>query len=183
MPRFVLTDLIPHAEKWRELAATHPEVSFVEHSVDATAIDPALSRGRLHLIINGLHHLPPPLARAVLHGSCLHGPAVMVSEGFVRNPLRFAQMSPLGLVALLANPVLSPRHRLAKALFTWLTPIALLAAAWDGTVSTLRVYTEDELRDMVRDVPGQWRWDYGTWPCHGGWGGKSYWFSGVRLDR
>jgi hypothetical protein len=175
-PRFLETDLQPHPETWAQLKAADPEaIDFVPGSVDATAVPPELARGRVRLVINGLHHLRPPLAQAVLRAACADSPGVFVAEGFERNPLRFLPIAPRGIVGLAGVPLRSPRRRLAKAL---LLPLSLVAAAWDGVVSTLRVYTEAELRAMVEPAGDAFEWSYGTWDF--GLGGRSYWFAGVR---
>lgn len=177
-PRIVLTDLHPRIEIWEGIRAAHPGViDFVADPVDATQIPEPISAGRPRLLVNVLHHLPPDLAAAVLEDAVRGGRGVFVSEGFVRNPLQFANFAPAGLPALLANPILSPRDRIQKAVLTWLTPIALSLALWDGLVSTLRVYTEEELRAMVAPFGAGWRWDYGTYPYPPL--GTGYWFRGL----
>ena len=70
--------------------------------------------------------------------------------------------------------MLARRHRAAKALITWATPIALLAGTWDGLVSTMRVYTEDELRAMTATAPG-FRWTFGTYEAPLGGRGTYFW--------
>jgi hypothetical protein len=175
-PRFLLTDLHPHPELWEAMRAEDPDaIDFVREPVDATAIPPSLGAGRAALIANGLHHLQPPLAAAVLRGACAEGRGVFVIEGFERNPLRFFPIAPMGVLAMLATPLLTRRKRLQKAL---LLPLSLLAAPWDGLVSTLRVYTEAELRAMVAPLGDALRFSYGTFtfPL----GGRGYWFAGVR---
>jgi hypothetical protein len=175
-PRFLLTDLHPHARVWQRLQDQDPEaIGFVTESVDATAIPPELGAGRARMIVNALHHLPPGLAAEVLRGACASGPGVFVAEGFERNPLRFFPIAPMGIVAMLVNPLLSPRRRLAKLL---LLPVSLAVAPWDGLVSTMRVYSEKELREMVAPLGEQFEWRYGTFrfPL----GGRGYWFAGVR---
>lgn len=177
-PRFVLTDLKPQVEAWAALAAKHPELSFIAQPVDATALEPKLAKGRVQLIVNALHHLPPGLARGVMREACRHAPGVLVSEGFERSPLQFSAFVKWGLPSLAVTPVLSPKDRFAKAALAWLSPVGLAASIWDGTVSTLRVYSEGELRQMVEGVEGEWRWEYGTWRT--GAFGRPYWFRGVR---
>lgn len=175
-PRFLLTDLQPHPERWEALRRNDPEaIDFVAAPVDATAIPAGLGEGAARLVVNALHHLPPPLAAAVLRGACEHGSGIFVAEGFERSPLHFFPIAPMGLVAMLANVALAPRRRLAKAL---LLPLSILAAPWDGLVSTLRVYSEAELRAMVAPLGDQFIWSYGTYrfPL----GGRGYWFAGVR---
>jgi hypothetical protein len=177
-PRFLLTDLHPRVETWREIAAeSDGAIDYVAEPVDATNIPRAIGQRRARSIINVLHHFPPALAAAVLEDAVRGGRGVFVAEGFERDPLQFANFAKAGLPALLANPVLSPRDRLFKAALTWLTPAAFAIAIWDGLVSTMRVYTESELRAMVAPFGAGWDWEYGTWsyPPRG----TGYFFRGV----
>jgi hypothetical protein len=176
VPRFVLTDLHPQPDAWRRFAGEGP-FDFVEEPVDAAAIPEALARDRVRSIINVFHHFPPSLARAVLADSVKSGRGVFLAEAFERQPLQFANFGLAGLPALLSNPLLSPRDRLAKALLTWLTPTALAVSIWDGLVSTMRVYSEEDLRAMVDPISPGWSWRYGhfTYPPMG----TGYFFTGV----
>ena len=178
-PRFLLTDLQPHVEEWELLKDLYPEaIDFVPDPVDATKIPGELSAGRVQLVINALHHFPPALARDVLLGACAHAPGVFIAEGLVRDYRSLLAIAVPGIPALYASALLSRRNRLAKAALTWLTPAMLAASLWDGAVSTMRMYSEADLREMVRDCPPGWRWDYGeyTFPF----GGRGSWFRGVR---
>lgn len=177
-PRFILTDLHPRTEAWARLRDAQPDVIDFEPSpVDATRIPPELAHGRARTIINVLHHFPPSLAAEILADAVRGARGVFVAEGFERNPLMFANFALAGLPALALNPVLSPRERLAKAAFTWLTPAALAVSVWDGLVSTMRVYGEAELRAMVAPFGSDWRWEYGlySYPPFG----TGYYFCGV----
>jgi SAM-dependent methyltransferase len=177
-PKLLLTDLHPRIETWTKLRAEQPKaLDFVAESVDATNIPPPLAEGRARTIINVLHHFPPALASAVLEDAVRGGRGVFVAEGFERNPFQFANFAPLGLTSLLLNPILSPRARLAKAIFTWLTPLAIAVSIWDGLVSTLRVYTESELRAMVAPFGAGWDWQYGRFKYRPF--GTGYFFRGV----
>jgi hypothetical protein len=180
VPRILLTDLHPQPEAWRRARErTGGALDFIDAPVDATAIPAELSRGRVRSIINVFHHFPPSLARAVLSDAVASSRGVFLAEAFERQPLQFANFAPAGLAALAANPVLSNRDRLAKALLTWATPTAVAASIWDGLVSTMRVYSEDELRAMVAPLDGGWRWTYGNYeyPPFG----RGYYFTGVPL--
>jgi hypothetical protein len=175
-PRFLLTDLQPHPEEWARLRSEHPGiVDFVLEPVDATAIPEGLGAGRPRLIINALHHFPPELAGTILRGACAGSPGIFIAEGFVRNPLRFAPFAVTGVPALLATPLFTPRRRIEKALLAIPT---LALAAWDGLVSTLRVYTEEELRAMVAPLGDDYRWTYGNYQFP--YGGLGYYFYGAR---
>jgi len=173
-PHITMTDLFPRVDMWEPLA--EPGLEFVPASVDATAIPAALADGRARTVINAFHHFPPSLATEIIEDAVRSSRGLFISEAFGRNPLQFRQFGPVGLAALLANPVLAKRHRAQKALLTWATPIALLAGTWDGLVSTLRVYTEDELRAMASAAPG-FRWTFGTYEAP--FGGRGTYFWGV----
>lgn len=178
-PRFVLTDLFPRVDHWEKARAEHPGIlDFEPAPVDATAIPAALGEGRARVIINAFHHFPPDLARSLLADAVQAGAGFFLAESFDRNPLRFCSMWPAGLPALLLNPILSHDRRLQKAALTWMTPVVLAASAWDGFVSTLRVYTEAELRAMAEPLGGGYRWRYGVYrfaPL-----GRGYYFYGVK---
>lgn len=161
-PRFVLTDLYPRVDAWEEARAEHPDhIDFVAEPVDATNIPEHLSTGRVRVIINALHHFPPHLAAAMFADAVRGSRGIFVAEAFERNPLRFLPFAPAGFAALAANPVLTRRDRLAKAAITWLSPVALGISMWDGLVSTLRVYSEAELRGMVAPLGDSFVWEYG----------------------
>jgi hypothetical protein len=177
-PRFILTDLHPRPEVWALARDAQPgAIDFEPRSVDATCIPESIAAGRARTIINVLHHLPPPLAAAVLEDAVRSGRGVFVAEGFERNPLQFANFALAGIPALALNPILSPRDRLFKAWLTWLSPFAVAISLWDGVVSTMRVYSEAELRSMVAPFGAGWRWEYGTFTYFPR--GTGYYFYGV----
>jgi len=176
--KITLTDLFPRVEDWEAARDAHPTViDFVGAPIDATAIPEPLARGRVRTVINAFHHFPPPLAKAILADAVACSRGVFVSEAFGRNPLGFFSFAPVGLPALAAAPVLTRKDHAAKALLTWATPIALLAGTWDGLVSTMRIYEEADIREMVKGFGDGWRWEFGTyeyWPR-----GRGKWFYGV----
>ncbi len=177
-PRFLLTDLFPRPAAWTAVRAEHPGViDFVEDPVDATAIPRSLSEGRARVVINAFHHFSPSLARAILADAVAGSRGIFISEALVRNPLSFLAFGPAGLAALYAEPLLATKDRLAKALLVWATPIALLAGTWDGLVSTMRIYEESDLRQMVAPLGDRFRWTYGTYRYP--FGGRGYYFHGV----
>lgn len=175
-PRFLLTDLFPRVEAWQALRDEQPgAIDFVPEPVDATAIPETLGAGRVRTIINVFHHFPPELARAILADAVRGSQGVFIAEGFERNPLQFANFAAAGLAALAVGPLLSPAQRAKKAFWTYCTPVVLATSIWDGVVSTLRVYSEDELRAMV--AGSGWRWEYGTYDYPPK--GRGYYFYGV----
>jgi hypothetical protein len=179
-PRFLLTDLRPQVGAWERLRQAHPGViDYVAEAVDATAIPAALGgTQRPRVFINALHHFRPKMARSILCAAGREAAGVFVAEGFERNPLRFAPYAVAGIPALYATPLLSPRDRAWKAVVTYLLPVMLFVCAWDGVVSTLRVYTEAELRAMVEPLGTAFTWEYGTYRFSPF--GRGSYFFGVR---
>lgn len=175
---FLMSDLYPAVPEWEPLCAANRRLSFVAEPVDATRIPPHFGEGRVRVIINALHHFPPDVAREVLRGACENAPGVFIAEGLVRNPLSFAAMGPVGILALMATPALAKDKNLARAAITWMSPVALGASIWDGTVSSMRTYLPDELREMTAELPG-WTWTSGEY-THSRGLGSGNWFSGTR---
>jgi hypothetical protein len=181
-PRFILTDIHPHVETWEALKRKHPRyIDYVAEPIDGSAIQPELARGKVMAIINVLHHFRPSLAKKILHASLEHSAGLFVIEGFERTPLGFGPFIPAGLPALLVNPLLSPRRRLAKAAVTYLTPFAIGVSIWDGLVSTLRIHSEAELREMVAPLTERVAFEYGTYAI--GSFGRGYYFTGAPKER
>ncbi len=179
VPRFHLTDLFPRVEAWEALERARPHVfSFAPGPVDATRVPPELARGRACVIVNALHHFRPEVARRILLSAAEHAPGVFVAESLTRNPLRFAAMGAAGVAGLLEVPLRAKQGRLARAAIAWLSPVGLLASAWDGSVSSLRTHSARELEEMVRPLGDAWEWTAGVTE-YGGFG-RGNWFAGVR---
>jgi len=177
-PRFLLTDLFPRVPLWTRAKQRRPSnIDFVPDSVDATCIPPSLSEGRARTIINAFHHFPPDLAQAILRDAVDNQAPLFISESFERDPRGALPLIPIGIPSLLATPLLSPRDQMAKAAWTWLTPIALAAGAWDAIVSTLRIYSEEDLRKLVAPFGGSYQWTYGTYDYP--FGGRGCYFQGL----
>jgi polyphosphate kinase 2 len=183
-PRFLMTDLFPRVPIWTEARQQHPQsIDFVAEPVDATCITPSLSEGRARIIVNAFHHFRPDLASAILRDAVDKQAPIFISESFERNPTGALPLIPIGIPSLLATPLLSPGDRLAKAAWTWLTPIGLAAGAWDAIISTLRVYSEGDLRDLVAPFGRGYQWTYGTYDYP--FGGRGCYFHGLpsKADR
>ncbi len=177
-PRFILSDILPQIEAWQAARADFPgEIEFIPEPVDATRISRDLAAGRARIIINSFHHFPPELAQSILRDAVEGSAGVFIAEAWERNPLRFGTFVPFGLLALLVNPILSRRDRAMKALLTFATPVVAAASLWDGLVSTMRVYSRDELEAMVAPLGGRFEWTWGH--HHFSPGGRGYYFYGI----
>ncbi|MGZ3441598.1 MAG: hypothetical protein ACXVDD_18890 [Polyangia bacterium] len=177
-PRFILTDLLPQLDAWQTARADYPDdIEFIAHPIDATAIPQTIAGGRARVIINSFHHFSPELAQSILRDAVEGSAGLFIAEPWERNPLRFGTFIPVGVLALLVNPILSRRDRGWKALMTWASPITAAVSLWDGLVSTMRVYSRDELEAMVAPLGDRFEWTWGY--HHFSPGGRGYYFYGV----
>lgn len=176
-PRVHVSDLHPRPDLWRE-TCSHEAISQHSESVDATGLSEALSRDRVLTICNALHHFPPALAKAALLEMTRHARGIFVVEGLNPSPWSFAAMAPMGVLALMATPALTPRRSLTQMALTWGTPLVLGMSVWDGVVSAKRTHTPEQLLEMVAERSG-WEWRWGTFRHSLGLG-RGSWFSGVR---
>jgi hypothetical protein len=58
----------------------------------------------------------------------------------------------------------------ARALFTYVVPLAPAMFGWDGFVSTLRTYTASELLALARSTTGSYDWNAGRFDVDGPYG-------------
>ncbi|PCC71830.1 hypothetical protein SAMN02745121_03182 [Nannocystis exedens] len=162
--RVRLTDLFPNAEAMAAAASTVPGRIFHEtRPVDATAVPAELAGFRL--LCNAFHHFRPAQARAILADAVAQRRGIALFEGVGRYPASIAtcMVTSLGVLAtsLLMRPV-----RWSRLALTWVVPAIPLVATWDGVVSCLRVYSPDELRELLATVPGaeDYTWQIETEP-------------------
>ena len=177
-PHILETDLFPRVEAWQAARASNPDyIDFVASPVDATRIPRDLSEGRARIIFNAFHHFPPELGTRILRAAVEDRAPIMILEGFERDPRGILPFARAGMRVMLRLPLRSPKQRAQKVFWTWLTPVGLAVGAWDGLVSTLRVYNERELFAMVAPFGAGYMWDYGTYDFPEG--GRGMYFQGV----
>ena len=177
-PHILETDLFPRIEACSAARERRPEsIDFVATPVDATNIPPEISAKRARVIWNAFHHFPPALGTAILRAAVDDRAPILILEGFERDPRGMLPFARAGVRVMLKLPLRSPKHRAQKMLWSWFTPIGLAVGAWDGLVSTLRVYNERELFAMVEPFGAGYAWDYGTYEFPNG--GRGMYFQGI----
>ncbi len=144
----LLTDLFPssavaHRQTTRNLP---PHLALEPAPVDATAV-PARVTG-FRTLFTAFHHFRPAAARAILQDAVDRGEGIAILEQTERSLRGVLTMLLLPLVALIAVPLVRPL-RPAYLFWTYLLPAVPLVLAFDGVVSCLRTYDEDELRALL----------------------------------
>lgn len=130
--------------------------------VDATAVPDDVKGFRT--IFNAFHHFPPDLARAILADAVAKRQPIGVFEVVGREPAMLLGLLFAPLMVTLSLPMWRP-FRWPWIVWTWIFPVMQPFVLWDGLVSWLRIYSAEELRELVKDIDApDWEWDIGTIP-------------------
>ena len=110
----------------------------------------------------GCHHCEPKAARSILRDAFEHRRPICVFEATSRTPAAIGSALLIPLLVLVLTPTIRPLS-LFQIVFTYLPPVLPLLIFWDGFVSQLRTYTEDEFRQFTASLQADdYRWDIGS---------------------
>jgi hypothetical protein len=153
-----LTDKYPNLEAFeRARSSTHQKVAFCAQAIDATRVPTTLKGFRT--MFSSFHHFAPEDARRVLVDAVSTGQGVGIFEAAKRCPRTMALIFWVPLMALGLTPLIRP-FRWSRLFWTYIIPIVPFVLWFDGLVSCLRSYSQQELRELVEAVPGS-RWEIG----------------------
>jgi hypothetical protein len=150
----VMTDRYPNldaVEKFND--GQMPHVSYQRAPVDAT--DLAKAPAGLKTMVNCFHHMRPPQARAILESAHRDRQAILIYE-MADNRIPFVVwllFLPLGLVIVFATALVLTLFvrplKLRQLVFTYFLPVVPLAYAWDGQASLPRIYTLEDMDELL----------------------------------
>jgi hypothetical protein len=154
----LLTDKYPNLAAFRHAEeGSGGSVKGYDESVDAMNVPPALTG--LRTLFNAFHHFPPAAARSILADAYQKQQPIAIFEITERS---FANTASIFFTSFIGMLLLMPRMRSRRPewwLFTYLLPILPAAFGWDGFVSCLRSYTEEEFRQLTHDLTDEnYRW-------------------------
>jgi hypothetical protein len=182
--RAVLTDLYPNEPAFRAAvdAAPRGALTFVSTPVDATACNPtqlvaesgsaAAKPIVCRTMFLSFHHMTPALATAILADAVAKQDMIAVFELQHRAPLTL--LINLFLLFLLPYVALLTRKvgwEFSRVFFTLVVPVIPFVVAFDGLVSSLRTYSHDEMRALIRaaDPHERFAWAIETRPAVRAW--------------
>ena len=159
-PLVRLTDRFPNRTAFARLqSASDGAIAGEEEPVSAMAVPTRLTGFRT--LFTALHHFAPDDARAILADAVHAGQGVAAFEVTSRTPLALLGMLLLPLLVLVCTPFIRP-FRWSRLFWTYVVPVVPLAVWFDATVSCLRSYTPEELRDLVEHLQQGYQWEIGT---------------------
>jgi len=156
-----LTDFFPNLRAFARAAeGSQGRITFEKTAIDAAEVPARLTGFRT--LFNAFHHFRPADARRILADAAHAGRPIGVFEVVSREALPLLGLLTAPLAVILTVPFWRP-FRWSWLLWTWLVPVMPLFILWDGVVSWLRIYSVEELRELVADIdaPG-YTWDIGT---------------------
>jgi hypothetical protein len=169
-----LTDYYPNLVAFRRIQALHPQISFVSDSVDATQVSPEMQGFRT--LFNGFHHFRPDQAKKILKDAAQSKQGIAIFELVGRSPFALFSVATILISLPLLTPFMKP-FRVSRLIFTYLIPLVPLFALWDGVVSCLRVYSPEQLKEMIDSISAEgsvqgYTWEtallpFGKIPGHG----------------
>jgi hypothetical protein len=150
--QLVVCDEYPDTELFRELKAQYPnKVAPIFEKVDFSKPmdwDP----GTLLVLSGAFHHIAPQGRAEVLRSLTSSADKTMMCEPLRRNFCSFAliwgSLFPALLLPLL---YLGKTGRMRRFFWCWLLPVAPVVFVWDGLVSCLREWTEEEWTRELQD--------------------------------
>jgi hypothetical protein len=156
----MLTDKFPHARVFRGVQAPHrAQIHFRGEPVDATHV-PSDLHG-LRTLFTSFHHFPPSEARRILQDAVRKNEGIAIFEAAGRHVTTVLLVWLLTVGYFLAAPFLQP-FRWSRIAFTYLLPVVPFVLFFDGLVSCLRVYSPEELRELVAGFASGYRWESGV---------------------
>jgi len=158
----VLSDRYPNVQTLGGVCArSSGRLRLHVDAVDATEVPSELAGVRT--MFNSLHHFTPEIATQILVDAVRQRRGVAFFEGVNHRGVGLLAVYLQLPAILLLTPFVRP-FRWSRLLLTYVCPLIPLLILFDGTVSILRLYLEDELRELVAAVPGgeEFEWDIGA---------------------
>lgn len=156
-----LTDFFPNLRGFARAAdGTDGRITFEKTSIDAAQVPARLTGFRT--IFNALHHFRPADARRILADAAAAGRPIGVFEVVSREALPLLALLTVPVAVVLTVPFWRP-FRWSWLFWSWVVPVMPLFILWDGVVSWLRIYSVEELQELVADIDApNYTWDIGT---------------------
>ncbi|CAG5078503.1 hypothetical protein [Parvicella tangerina] len=148
-----MTDLYPNQETVASVNEFQEQgLEFVSEPVDAADV-PAVLEG-VRTMICSFHHMPPKVAREILENAkSAQQPLVIfeLSDNSFPKLLAWTAFPVNIILCFFITPFVRPMTWY-QLVFTYLIPVIPLFYAWDGAVSNLRTYTEDDLDELLKGL-------------------------------
>ena len=155
--RITLTDLYPNEKALKAMSDNHPIFKYKTESVDALNIDTELEGVRT--LFSSFHHFATDEAVSIIQDAVNKQMPICIFEFTGRRLANFL-LTPITIVLLFAKLLFNRPLTGSRLLFSYLLPIVPLLLLWDSTVSHLRSYSQDELKEILNHVSDSASYDW-----------------------
>lgn len=159
--QIILSDYYPNLKAFERIEKLHTNIKCIKTSVDAKSVPVELKGLRTQFL--SFHHFKPEDGIQILQNALDEEQGIVLFEAQNRGfkSILFMLLSPISVI--LTTPFIRP-FSWGRLFFTYLVPIVPLVVCWDGVVSSLRTYSEKELKQLIQKVQNQqsYNWEFGT---------------------
>lgn len=152
---YILSDIRPNPEFYTRFNITpNGRFNYIEDPVDITQETTKYDYPKI--FINSFHHFSRDQAKKILDVNLSRKNEIIILEYVRKSFLGFLSM-PIGpIVIILTLPfVVKLKHLPVMAFFTYFLPVFPIMMLWDGIVSCLHEYNEDDLQKIIAETGHQ----------------------------
>ena len=145
-----LTDKYPNIAAFENARRkTGGQITFYPGFVEAASLPRELSGFRT--IFTSFHHFTPDEAVAILQNAVDDGQGIGVFEAAKRDPLTILLTVLMPVAGLITAPFARP-FRISRLFWTYVAPVIPFVLFFDGVISCLRAYSQQELWRLAAQV-------------------------------
>lgn len=158
--KILLTDYFPNMDALEMAKRKADNIDYIKTPVDARKVPNDL-RGLRTLFLT-FHHFRPEDAKTILQNAIDSKNAIAIFEGQERSFLSLLAMF-LSPVSVLLTTLFIRPFKPGRLFFTYIIPLVPLFVWWDGIVSSLRTYSEEEMKGLINDLRNKddFEWEVG----------------------
>lgn len=147
--KIILTDYYPNFPAFEYTKKQSDNFEYYSKPVDARNVPSELKGLRTQFL--SLHHFKPNDARQILQNAIDSKAPIAIFEAQERSFSSLLAMIFSPVSVLLTTPFIRP-FKIGRIIFTYFIPVVPLFVLWDGIVSSLRTYSVDEMKDLIKDL-------------------------------
>lgn len=145
--KIILTDYYPNFPAFEYTKKQSDNFEYYSKPVDARNVPSELKGLRTQFL--SLHHFKPNDARQILQNAIDSKAPIAIFEAQERSFSSLLAMIFSPVSVLLTTPFIRP-FKIGRIIFTYFIPVVPLFVLWDGIVSSLRTYSVDEMKDLIK---------------------------------
>lgn len=164
--KLMMTDRYPNADAIKHFSSLNDSsLNYFSRPLDATTLE--YTPEGLKTMVNCFHHMPPKVAKQILHSAQKNKQPLLVYE-LSDNKMPtiiwwlFLPLSLLILfiMVLFMTPFVRPLT-FKQLFFTYIIPIIPLFYAWDGQASMPRTYSLNDYEELLPKQSNEYTWEKG----------------------